>query len=272
MQAAANQQIINLKRATRSGNTYIPAADDFITFKEEDSEGIQVVYQYTYDGYNQLYMIFPNYMYVTSIPQLIITKEVLNDTDHVIMADSGEKSERYYVYAAGSMQGSYNSPRNAVLEAYETSGRAIDSNGRCFWKISGLLDYAEVTEGLNELTCESPSQSLQQCVEMILRYENAEIPETYDLSGNVDDILERYLGKAGINLVGCDVDNALYYLCQGAPVITKIDADTYVLIISYNETTIRYYDPVEGTEKRVERYIIEDTFAKQGSQFYTYLH
>ncbi len=272
MQANTVKQVIYLKRATRSGSNYITDTDDFITFKEEDSDGIQVTYQYTYDGYNQLYMIFPKYLYVTSIPELIITKEVLNDENKMITVDSGEKSGRYYVYAQGRMQGSYSSPRDAVLEAYEKSGRAIDSNGRCIWKISGLLEYAEVTEGLPETTCETAADSLQECVEMILRYEGATIPEAYDLTGNANDILERYLGKTGINLVGCDVDNALYYLCQGAPVIAKLDADTYVLIISYNEATIRYYNPVTGEENRVERYIIENTFAEQGNQFYTYLH
>jgi hypothetical protein len=271
MQATTEKQVIYLKRATRSGDTYIADTDDFITFKEEDSDGIQVAYQYTYDGYNQLYMIFPNYLYVTSVPQLIITKEVINDTTNTIIVDSGEKSGRYYVYAHGSMQKSYTSPREAVLEAYEASGRAISSDGRCIWKISGLLDYAEVKDGLTETTCDSASESLQECIEIILRYEGASIPETYDMSGNVDDILERYLGKTGINLVGCDVDNALYYLCQGAPVIAKLDAETYVLIISYNEATMRYYNPVEGVENRVERYILEETFAEQGSQFFTYL-
>jgi hypothetical protein len=271
MQADTQKQVIYLKRATYSGGNYIADTDDFITFKEENSDGIQVTYQYTYDGYNQLYMIFPSYLYVTSVPQLIITKEVLDGTDKTITVTNADTDGRYYVYAHGSMQGSYTSPRSAVLEAYENSGRAISSDGRCIWKISGLLEYAEVTEGLTEISCESPEESLQACIGMILRYEGMTVPETYDMTGNVDDILERYLGKTGINLVGCDVDNALYYLCQGAPVIAKLDADTYVLIISYNEATIRYYNPVEGVENRVERYMLEETFAEQGSQFFTYL-
>lgn len=272
MEARTANQVIYLNRATKSGGNYIEATDDFITFKEEDSSGIQVNYQYTYDGYNQLYMIFPNYMYVTSIPQLIITKEVISDEDKTIAVDSGEKSGRYYVYAQGGMQGSYSSPRSAVLAANEESGYALDSAGNCIWKISGLLEYAEVTEGLQETTCGSPAESLRECVEMILQYEGAEVPEEMDMTGNPDDILERYLGKSGVNLVACDVDNALFYLCQGAPVIAKLDAETYVLIISYNSATIRYYNPVIGEEVRQERYIIENTFAEQGNQFFTYIH
>lgn len=272
MEARTANRVIYLNRATKSGGNYLEATDDFITFKEEDGNGIQVSYQYTYDGYNQLYMIFPNYMYVTSIPQLVITKEVINDDNKTIAVDSGEKSGRYYVYAQGEMQGSYSSPRSAILAANEESGQAIDSNGNCIWKISGLLEYAEVTEGLQETICETPAQSLQECVEMILLYEGTPIPETMDMSGNPDDILKRYLGKTGVNLVGCDVDNALFYLCQGAPVIAKLDSETYVLIISYNTATIRYYDPVSGEEHRLERYIIEEKFAEQGNQFFTYIH
>ncbi len=272
MDARTVNQVIYLKRATLSGGNYIEADDDFITFKEEDSTGIQVNYQYTYNAYNQLYMIFPNYMYVTSIPQLIITKETINDEDKTIAVDSGEQTGRYYVYAQGEMQGSYSSPRSAVLAAYEESGRALDRKGRCIWKISGLLEYAEVTEGLQKVTCDSSQESLQKCVEMILQYERAEIPETMDMTGNPDDILKRYLGRTGINLVGCDVDIALFYLCQGAPVIAKLDGSTYVLIISYNETTIRYYNPVTGEEVREGRYVMENIFAEQGNQFFTYIH
>ena len=113
---------------------------------------------------------------------------------------------------------------------------------------------------------------MQECIEIILQYEGVEIPETMDLSGNPNDILERYLGKAGVNLVACDVDNALFYLCQGAPVIAKLDAETYVLIISYNSATIRYYNPVTGQEVREERYVIENKFEAQGNQFFTYVH
>ena len=148
----------------------------------------------------------------------------------------------------------------------------MDSNGNCIWKISGLLEYAGVADEIQETTCESPADSLQECVEIILQYEDVELPETMDLSGNPDDVLERYLGKTGVNLVGCDVDNALFYLCQGAPVIAKLGADTYVLIISYNSATIRYYNPVTGEEHREERYLIENTFAEQGNQFFTYVH
>lgn len=170
------------------------------------------------------------------------------------------------------MQGSYSSPRGAILEANQVSGRAIDSNGNCIWKISGLLEYAEVTEGLQETKCDTPSDSLQECIEMILLYEGVAIPETMDMSGNPDDVLKRYLGKTGVNLVGCDVDNALFYLCQGAPVIAKLDEETYVLIISYNTATIRYYDPVSGEEHRLERYLIEEMFGEQGNQFFTYIY
>ena len=272
MNAHPVNQVIYLDRATKSGDNYIEETDDFITFKEADEQGIQVSYQYTYDGYNQLYMIFPNYMYVTSIPQLIITKEVIEDTNKTIAVDSGEKSGRYYVYAQGGMQGSYSSARQAVLAANEAGGQALDSNGNCIWKISGLLEYAGVADEIQETTCESPADSLQECVEIILQYEGVELPEAMDLSGNPDDVLERYLGKTGVNLVGCDVDNALFYLCQGAPVIAKLDADTYVLIISYNSATIRYYNPVTGEEHREERYLIENTFAEQGNQFFTYVH
>lgn len=271
MEARTENQVIYLKRATRNGDTYLEAADDFITYKNEDDNGIQVSYQYTYDGYNQLYMIFPNYMYVTSIPQLIITKEVIHSNEKDIAVNSGEKSGRYYVYAQGEMQGSYSSPRNAILAAYEESGRAMDSNGNCIWKISGLLEYAEI-EGLQETVCETPEGSLQECIEIILQYEGVEIPENMDMSGNVNDILERYLQKPGINLVACDVDNALFYLCQGAPVIAKLNENTYILIVSYNESTIRYYDPVTGQEVREARYILEPAFEEQGNQFFTYVH
>lgn len=272
MEAYTGKQVIHMTRATKSGDNYVEAPEDFITFKEADGDGVQVSYQYTYDAYNQLYMIFPNYMYVTSVPELIMTKEVLNDDNKSIAVDSGEKSERYYVYAQGTMQRSYSTPRGAILAAYEESGLALDSRGNCIWRISGLLDYAEVTEGLQETTCASPAESLQECIKMILQYEKAELPESMDMSGNANDILQRYLDKAGVNLVGCDVDNALFYLCQGAPVVAKLDADTYVLIISYNETTIRYYNPVTGEEVRELRYELEKTFAEQGNQFFTYVH
>ena len=49
-----------------------------------------------------------------------------------------------------------------------------------------------------------------------------------------------------IDLTGCTLDQVLYVINRGCPVIALIDADHAVLLTGYTTTDITYIDPDDG--------------------------
>ena len=66
------------------------------------------------------------------------------------------------------------------------------------------------------------------------------------------------------------MQTALFFLDRDVPFAACIDDGRYVLVISYNSTHIRYYDPMLGEEVKVTRNEFEDSLSKQSNKMYTY--
>ena len=58
---------------------------------------------------------------------------------------------------------------------------------------------------------------------------------------NIEELMKKYSGHTTRNLIGCTVDEILYYVSQGSPVLAKISGSRYVIVMSYNATKIKYF-------------------------------
>ena len=106
------------------------------------------------------------------------------------------------------------------------------------------------------------------------------MPTAAGLSGNYDDIrakgsweesFEMYSDTVrGINLSGVKMDTAIGYLADGCPFAAKIE-NKFVLVVSFNDDYIRYYDPIEGKEEKVLRYRFQMKCNENDNEFYTFV-
>ena len=76
-----------------------------------------------------------------------------------------------------------------------------------------------------------------------------------------EKVFEDYTNGVGINISGISLSTALYFLDRDIPFAACIDDGRYVLVISYNSTHIRYYDPVLGAEVKVTRKAFENSLS-----------
>ena len=90
-------------------------------------------------------------------------------------------------------------------------------------------------------------------------------------SGSVMKLLSEYSGQEALNLIGCSLDEVLYYISKGSPVLAQYTGGRYVVVMSYNSTKIRYLDPVTGISTVGDRTQITENFQKAGNVFYSYL-
>jgi hypothetical protein len=272
MSATTQSNMVQMKRASKSGNSYKSLVDDYIHYKE-DSEG-KVTFEYSYnsDMYNQLYMAFPSYVYLSKEPKLVNAKESAADNYKSIEYETNtERSKICYVYAKGKLQGSYTSVKEAISAAKAGAGVVVNSKQDYIWEKGVTKDYAKAAN-VSIVKAKKKSESFVACMQMILKL-NADTTSYSTLAketGSAEEIMEKYLGEKSVNLSGCSLDDVLYFVSEGRPFIARRSNGTYVVVMSYNSTAIRYIDPVKGESIREDRSAVEKDFKTAGNRFYSF--
>ena len=135
-----------------------------------------------------------------------------------------------------------------------------------------IRPYLTVAGTFNYKAVESAEDSFAACNYMCLLAAgvNADYEEVRSTANFVKSF-EMYDSQAkGINISGILLDTAIGYLSDGSPFVAKI-SDGYVLVVSYNDDFIRYYDPMQDKEVKVQRYLFLLDCEDQGNEFYTYV-
>ena len=253
---------------SETGKTFADVAGE-----EEAEDAVTLTSKYTDTYWTQLYFKFPNYIYIQVVPDLLLTKIMVNEDDVTLkLSNSGEQVEQYYVYASGVQKAVYTNLTEAIARAYEERGNVIDSKENILWKCI-YADYAQVAGMDNVIKTGTDSTSLAGCLSMIAAVNGKEVtPNSINIEkDSIEELMKKYSGHTTRNLTGCTVDEILYYVSQGSPVLAKISGSRYVIVMSYNATKIRYLDPVTGQSTAVSRTEVTNRLEKTGKVFYSYL-
>lgn len=263
--------VVYLDRLKKTVGDYEETDSDFVSYKENKDNKISLIYKYSEIYYNQLYMVFPSNIYVKTKPKLLITEENLFDSPKSLELDSKKQDDRYYLFADGIYLESYNSSQSAIREANGISGLVTTSSGEIIWRKTTLEDYNTVAKDVPIYTVDTVDESLNACIYMMASYEgmNCEFANMEEDTPN--NMITRYVGRTGVNMSGNLLDVGLYYLCADVPFIVKYTNDTYVLVTSFNASSVRYIDPLLEVDVKVDRAEFEANMATQGNVMYSYV-
>lgn len=258
----------------KNGKFTSTGSKEYIRYKEEDTgTEVSLATKSTEPYGEQLYFTFPSGIYIQVEPDLILTKMLSSEDDlSLTLTKSGDQTKQYYVYASGQNAGSYSNLPEAVEAANEARGNVIDSSENVLWEC--IFDSYAIVAGMDDVVKVSgDGKSLAGCLSMVAAVNGKNISaSSIDTSeGSVEDLLAQYSGEETLNLTGCSVDNILYYISKGSPILAKYNSKRYVLIMSYNSTNIRYLDPVTGESTMTDRTTLTETLKKAGNVFYSYL-
>lgn len=277
IEALAKNDVVYLTRVKKAGDELVEAPQDFITYKEdEDSNSISAVYKYTDNAYNQLYLVFPDYMYIMEKLKLMITKESVSEDDKTVKIAFDHVNPKYYAFGQGHYMTDFLSLNAAVRSAYENAGVVIDDNGIILWRKIAVKDYHTVADKIRLFHVSEIDETLAACIYMMGVYEEknpdyASMKEDILNDIPVEDIIFKYVGRQGTDITGCDFENGLYYLCKDAPVISRFSDGTFVLVTSYNGQKIRYINPLEETDIVESRDEFEKKVMDSGNVFISYV-
>lgn len=275
--ATAKHGVVYLDRVRKINGVFETTTQDFITYKEEENtDQVYTTYKMTDKAYNQLYLVFPDYIYVTNRPKLMITRKAVNEEDVTVKIEYDHINTKFYAYGQGKYMTDYLSLNAAVRVAYENAGVVLDEHGVIVWRKIAVKDYHTVADKIKIYNVTDVKDSLAACIYMMGIYEGknpeyAAMQEDIAADKPVEDILLKYVGRQGTDITGCDFENGLYYLCKDAPVITRFADGTYVLVTSYNGQKVRYINPLEDDDIVEEREEFEEKVHDSGNVFISYV-
>ena len=273
MQVDVNANLLYLTRGEKSNGKFVAIKDDFITFKEDDNkQTIGTVHNSSITGYDRLYFTVPENIYLSYIPNLNITKEKIDDQNSYMIMTIEREKVTYHVYDNLGLSKIYDVAGDAINYAESVAGIVVSSDGEVIYRKMESQEYNTIAAGIFHHSTGTVDASLADCLYMVLNYQGVKVTEDEIKQYSDPVTVLNTLGKKkGINVTGLSLDMLLGYVSDGIPVISRIDDGRYVLIVSYNDEDVRYYDPVENKEIVVSREEYIDMMVVCQNESYTYV-
>lgn len=204
--------------------------------------------------------------------KLLTPKEVLFEGGRSLaLSIEKTKVNRYYVYAKGKIAGIYSKAYEAVNKASEISGVVVNDSQEYIWQKGNRAIRTQIND-IEGISIEEDKSSLACSLDAILLYESSPRNSSYLLSQGQTamTILSDNIGGEVLDLTGCKLDDILYYVSQGYPVIAGVE-DKSVLIVGYDEKNTIIMDPESGTIYKKGMNDSKEWFASAGNEFITYV-
>ncbi len=263
---------IYLSRVEKNDGELTKLDADYISYKTEDNNRvISAEFNSTSQTLNELNLKFPDFIYMYSNPTERVTKYDRKDSTKTMVAGDISK-ETVYVFQGRGIQMESKSIGRAVRSVNNNGGYVVDSDADIIYRHKKGALYLTVAGKFEYKTAASDSESFAACLYMALAASGnkAEMSDLLDVT-DWEKAFDEFGGSArGLNLTGADLDTAILYLSEGIPFATKIDG-RYVMVVSFNNEAIRYYDPVQGSEIRVSRSSFKEDVEEAGDEFYLYM-
>lgn len=238
--------LLTLNRVKKDGAVYSAAGQEYITNNEEQKKTTVSLKSYSTDRMQkQTGISFENEEDADNIrvlsPHQLTTGEPLT-----ITLSGTDKTEKFYVYGMGELVAVYNKAAYAVQKAEQVSGVVISSGQAYVWE-KGNRDLVYSTDA-KAFKKESGESSLEACERYMQQYD-----------------------AQRIDLTGCRLDQILYVINKGIPVITLTGDSHAILLTGYTMENISYIDPEDGSEKTVSIKEMETLVKQSGNSFIGYI-
>ncbi len=266
-----NNNVIKLTRATFDATGYTYLEDDSIMNSLETVAGKTTQNSIITNTKETIMQLVLSTNLKETNPTIVNPKQVLAKEDITLKLKTAKEELKYYVYAKGRIQGIYQDIGEAVIEANNMAGVVVDDNQEYIWERGNRLIRTKISDIAAKK--DTHTNSLATCLDSILELTgtNVDSASLLDRGENAASILEEYLDDTVIELTDAPLSAVLYYVSKGSPVIAKMDEDTSVLIVGYDELNISVMNPETGTIYKIGMNDSTELFEAAGGLFVTYI-
>ncbi len=265
---------ITLSRIQRSENgSYQEILDDQIMNNVEEEPGQNKVVTADIDIYERYVQIQTKTTIDTKTIKVLNPKEVVFEGGRELTLDAVSEVSRYYVYNAYGVQGIYSAPGKAVKEAYDSAGVVANDRGITVWLKGNRVSRNQIM-AIKEESVTDQKNSLTVCLDNILRHAGITRNTEYDLAQGktaIQILEENMTGVQVLDLSGCSLGAALYYVNQDIPVLAILEDGEAVLVTGFNEFNVVIMEPSTGKLYKKGMNDATTWFAENGNHFISYM-
>ena len=266
-----DKDIIQLKRVRKIGQKFKKIADDSIQHQQDNTaKSFDLTSRVTDKMLTEKYITLPAGFLMKGKPEITYTKYVMvtENTTFYINNPSKNASDKYYIYAYGGITGSSSDAGNAIRQADEQMV-VMDNHNHIVWERGGKF-LSNTVSLMDKTTVSGNVSSMKVCMHMLLQ--SAQVTEDASaLKGaSTMDILKKYISTP-VNLTGCTVDEILYFVSSGKPVIAMKNSSQAVLINAYTSSSVSWFDPSTGATTKMSPNGAERFFENAGYVFISYI-
>jgi len=276
---SVEENIIQINRVkkenTYNGTSYATIKSDSIINNMSSKEGsYELSSTVEKTGLRQVYLNLPNGRVFGSKPKRKNTVNTIIVENTTLHLDKNiTNKEKYYVYGYGYIIGSSTQIAQAVVLADEAMGLVMDNNNQIVWERGGKYLRNDVSY-VNTIQTAYNVNSIGACVAMVLQHSGVECSAA-DLTSSkksIYELLKQNVDGYAFNLNGCNLDEVLYYVSRGVPVIGMRSEGDAVLLVGYDEYYVKYIDPRTGKKQTMLLANANRMFESSGNVFYTAFH
>lgn len=238
---------IHLRKMVKSGGAYIKTEEDTLVCNEElPVDSMAGIGWFASNERRKIYFVqLDRELEKGSHIRASVPKKVLGREDSVIVLKAKYEIDTmmFQAYGGGRMLGSFADFSKAVSACYDSMGLVTDEHGQVLWVRANR----------------SPSRTVKdiQAGARTMR----EYLEDFEKNKKEED------GTIVLDARGCSLNQILYFIYKGAPVVAYTGQDQYVLIYGYDQYNISVYYPDTGEVEKIGLNDGETYFSGLGNDF-----
>ncbi len=269
-----NRILLHRAAFSESGTGFTELENDQIISNSEQKEGQTVLETFVTDVKKTQYRLKFSSELKNQEPQVRTPREVLFEVSRNLELPPGSLEDRgFYVYGRGRLDGVFLAAGEAIERADELQGVVVNAGQSYIWEKGNRASKTEIS-GITPRAAAEGETSISVCLEQMLNYAGvyADVKDMIAEGESPLEILEEHIPGQVVDLTGCSLDAALYFVNNKIPVFAMKDSTTAVLILGYDEfgNTI-LLDAVAGTTGKMGPNDSKAMFEAAGNVFISYV-
>ena len=155
---------------------------------------------------------------------------------------------RYFAYAYGELAAISYNVSDAIQAAYEQMGVVVDAGQNLVWARGSQKSETRISINGACVTSRE-DMTLIPCIQALFFQEGVtmDVGRMMESGMSVRQILAEALPDKALDLSGASLQQILYYISEGSPVIVLTGETTADLIVGYDNINITFFDVLNGT-------------------------
>ena len=207
-----------------------------------------------------------------SAVKVINPKHILLEEARVVSLDV-QTEGYFYAYARGKVLLATKDAGAAVKCANENYGVVVDSNLKYIFKRARNTTQTAFSN-LSANEADAHASSLVKAVSIMLAREGVgvSVSELIAAGQTPLQIMQSTLKNSIVlELKDCTIDDLLYFIDQGTPVLARTGGNQAILLTGYSSNYVSYYDPASKQNKTISYEDIDKIFEVGGNYFIAYV-